>query len=120
MQSRQEFIRSMNADWDRLVADGDRRKDSMSPLLALTDFYRTLPEGERDFADEVLHSWLRQTSDLGRRFGALSVISDCNVTRAVPWLRALAAHLETDPAPISPYEWAKVNKLIAKLATPEC
>ena len=78
--------------------------------------YRRLSEQDQAVVDELLAEQLSSASD-NDRFLALTLIEDFEIVSALPALRRLASSLEFDTGPGAPYEWAQVNRVIAKLAT---
>lgn len=93
-------------------------KSSQVALGALLDAYRNFDALDKRVVDE----WMAQallTDDEVARFDALAMIREFGVRSALPQLRTLASRLEVDDSPAAPYEWAKVNRLIAALQAPE-
>lgn len=103
----------MNEEWARIDAEAHARKDSQSAVFALEEFYRSLSSDERSAANAVLVEWL---SDDGKRYDAMALIAEFSVVTALPALRELEARTEHSDQPSAPYDWAKVNRLIAKLS----
>jgi hypothetical protein len=112
-------IRYSREWWCELRSNLDRRhvegKDSQGAILALAETYRQIPAGQRSEVNAVLLEWVL-SDDEGYRFDALAIVDDCGITEAVPALRALQDRLETESRPGAPYEWAKVNRIIGRLA----
>jgi hypothetical protein len=106
--------------WRRFREDASARalanKQSNDTLTALFGRYRALSDSERAVIDELLAEQLASLDETDR-FDALAVIREFRITSAMPQLRVLAEWLEAQSGPGAPYEWAKVNRLIANLAT---
>jgi hypothetical protein len=83
---------------DEVSAMAVANKQSQEAVLAMAERYRSLSEDERAVVDRLL--------------------SEFRITTALPALRVLADRLETQHSPGAPYEWAKVNRLIALLVEP--
>lgn len=104
--------------WLAQWADADRRgreaKDSQSALIELFTHYRVLSPGDRPVVDHLLAE-LAESSEESARFDALALINEFRITSALPALRRLADNLEHSDDRGAPYEWAKVNRMIARL-----
>lgn len=83
-------------------------------VAGLSARYSKLAEGERVAVDAEMARWLA-SDDEALRYDALFLIAEHDIRSAEPELRALADRLEVDSAPGAPYEWAKVNRLLARL-----
>lgn len=55
------------------------------------------------------------SDDPGERFTALAVVDDQRIVSAIPALRVLADQFEHARGPAAPYDWAKVNRILASL-----
>lgn len=111
---RQLWLAHQEAD----LAQATANKMPQDALLHSAARYRQLSEEDRPIIDALL---LEQVLSLNEddRFLALAIIEDFKIASAVPALRRLAEWLESEDWPGAPYEWAKVNRLIARLAHPE-
>jgi HEAT repeat protein len=87
-------------------------KQSDDVVPALVARYGSLTDDDRDVVDELLAEQLSSTDETAR-FDALAVIAHFKVKSALPALRRLANDLESQTRPGAPYEWAKVNGIIA-------
>ena len=94
-----------------------RSKSSQSVVVGLSREYRRLGADERADVDVVLRSWLL-SADEGERFDAVAVVDDNEVCSAIPALRELMDRLEASDEPGAVYEWAKVNRVLGRLAAP--
>ena len=104
-----EMRRQMN---ERAV----RSKSSQSVVGEISREYRLLGADERADVDVVLRSWLL-SGDEAERFDAVAVVDDNEVCSAIPALRELMDRLEGSDEPGAVYEWAKVNRVLGRLAT---
>jgi hypothetical protein len=77
--------------------------------------YRSLTAVDRHEVDQLLAEQL-SSQDETERFDAIALIGEFTITTALPALRRLADRLETETWPGAPYEWAKVNRLVGKMA----
>jgi hypothetical protein len=102
---------------DEVSAMAVANKQSQEAVLAMAERYRSLSEDERAVVDRLLSDQLA-SEDETVRFDALALIREFRITTALPALRVLADRLETQHSPGAPYEWAKVNRLIALLVEP--
>jgi hypothetical protein len=113
-------VTDVGSRWLAQWADADLRaregKDGQSVLLGLYARYRALSLEDRPIVDGLLAE-LTDSSDESVRFVALAMISEFRITSAIPDLRRLAGRLERADGPGAPYEWAKVNRIIAWLNT---
>ncbi len=105
--------------WEELRAELDRRavasKSSQSVVVELSSEYRRLGSDDRAEVDVLLRSRLL-SADEGERFDAVAVVDDNEVCSAIPALRKLMDRLETSDEPGAVYEWAKVNRVLGRLA----
>lgn len=116
---------SVRNDWTAFCAVTSERytdmKDSPGALLAIAARYEALTGAEKIVVDRLLVEQLTPTdpqfANEGGRFEALSLVDRFAVTSALPALRDLASWLEEQATPGAPYEWAKVNRIIGRLAT---
>lgn len=100
--------------WYRIERDAEAAKDSPGATFALEGFYRNLTDRERVAANQVLIDWVL-SMDVKKRFDALALIDRFVVVDALPTLRRLAQKFEEATEPSSPYDWAKVNRIISRL-----
>jgi hypothetical protein len=98
------------------VAQATANKQPQEALLTSAARYRLLSDADRAIVDGLLADQLSSPEE-DDRFLALALIEDFEIVSAVPDLRRLADWLETQQWPGAPYEWAKVNRIIGKLAT---
>lgn len=89
-------------------------KQSQQAIYDLMSHYRSLSEAEKREVDALLIEDLDSTEE-NTQFDALALIREFKVKSALPALRALADRLEAEQSPSAPYDWAKVNRLIASL-----
>lgn len=87
----------------------------MDAVLRLSARYGALDARERVAVDAEVAAWVL-SSDESLRFDGLSLIHDYEIRSAEPALRALTTRLEAESRPGAPYEWAKVNRLLARLS----
>ena len=113
-----EFRQAFESFRDQANREALASKSSHKAYLDLTSNYGRFDSDERAIADTVLIAWL-ESDDESKRWDAEALIRDHRVVGAVPALRALADRLEASNEPGAPYEWAKVNRLLAHLANPE-
>jgi hypothetical protein len=102
--------------WDRLDKEGASLKDSHYSTAKLRRFVKGLRGIEREEAESVLADWIF-SGDPKRRFDALATIEDLELRSAVPALRRLSAEFEESSSPSAPYDWAWVNRIIARLTS---
>lgn len=100
--------------WRSIDREAEAWKDSHSAVFALESFYRGLAEAELSAADDVLIEWT-QSDDVKKRFDALALIDEFSIVAALPALRRLAEEFEDSAEPSSPYDLAKVNRIIGRL-----
>jgi hypothetical protein len=99
------------------VVRATANKQPQEALLTGAARYRKLPDEDRTVVNELLAEQLTSPEE-DVRFLALALIEDFEILSALPALRRLANWLETQQWPGAPYEWAKVNRIIARLANP--
>jgi hypothetical protein len=116
MTPRASVPERLNAQWVAADREAESNKDSQSALVALEGFYRTLTYGERREANALIIEWAL-SSDPKRRYDGLALIGEFKIDEALPALRELAERAEESTGPSAPYDWAKVNRLIAVLAS---
>jgi hypothetical protein len=90
-------------------------KDTQFAAIELSRRYAELPDGEKSTVDRVISEWLA-SDDASLRFDALLLVDDHRIASAIPALRRLADRLEGSSKPSAPYEWAKVNRILARLS----
>ena len=90
-------------------------KSGQSVVVELSREYGRLSADDRVTVDQVLRSWLLST-DESERFIAVAVADDNEVCSAIPALRELMDRLEVSDEPGAVYEWAKVNRVLGRLA----
>ncbi len=100
--------------WERANRQATAHKKSQLAVFMLEDFYVSLPVEHRPEANEVLIAWALG-DDLTKRFDALALIDRFEIGAAIPALRALADRFEQADGPSAPYDWAKVNRILASL-----
>ena len=102
----------------RTSADRDalRAKDSQSALSELDRVYRSLDVAERRLADQVISEWVT-SADEGVRFDALHLVRTFALATSTLALEQLARSLAHSTSPGAPYELAKVNEILARLAS---
>lgn len=104
--------------WRRADREAESSKDSQGAVLALEEFYRGLPTADRSAANQLLAEWVLSEDDK-RRFDALALIDRFAIREAAPALRTLAERCENSNLPSSPYDWAKVNRILGRLVGDE-
>ena len=95
-----EFRQAFESFRDQANREALASKSSHKAYLELTSIYGRFDSDERAIADTVLIAWL-ESDDESKRWDAE------------------AHRLEASNEPGAPYEWAKVNRLLAHLANPE-
>lgn len=100
---------------DESIRDGIGSKQITDALLALIAAYKTLSAEERTVIDQLLIDQLTSNSE-STRFDALALIREFQITSALSNLFALIARLEQLQSPGSPFEHAKVRRLISDLS----
>ena len=91
-------------------------KSSQSVVVELSREYQRLGSDDRAEVDVLLSSWLL-SADEAVRFDAVAVVDGNEVCSAIPALRELMGRLEASDEPGAVYEWAKVNRVLGRLAT---
>lgn len=114
MSAANDLRSRMDELWRRIDDEAEERKDSPSAVFALEKWYISLRDEDRQAADDVLIEWALSNNDK-KRFDALALINRFVIVGAVPALRRLAERLEEATLPSSPYDWAKVNRIIGRL-----
>jgi hypothetical protein len=109
-----EFRERMNEFWRSATKDASERKDPHLGILELNALYESFDAEERNLADQVIAGWAL-SDDEGKRFDALSLISDYAITTAAPLLAKLADRLRTTQTPGAPFELEKVEKILLSL-----
>jgi hypothetical protein len=106
-------------DWGYAKADALARevKDSNRAVLYFENFFRSIQEADQPEAEEIVAEWALCEEDEARRFVALAVIDDLRIVSALPSLRVLQERFECADGPSAPYDWAKVNRIIGRLAS---
>ena len=99
------------------VARATANKQPQESLLTGAAQYRQLSDEDRPVVNELLAEQLSSPEE-DVRFLALALIEDFEIVSALPALRRLANWLETQQWPGAPYEWAKVNRIIGRMADP--
>ena len=103
--------------WRALRDDLDARalaaQDTMDAVMRLSRRYTALADHDRAAVDAELARWLC-SNDERLRYDALFLIAEHDIRNAEPELRALADRLKVESTPGAPYEWAKVNRLLAR------
>lgn len=109
-----ELRAAWSAFRDALDVEQVAAKDSQGALPRLFEKYGSLSASEREIVDELISRDVT-SSDETRRFDAVALIGEFRIASAVPALRLLAIQLESDPAPGAPFEWAKINRVLAEV-----
>jgi hypothetical protein len=91
-------------------------KQSQDALAQLESHYRLLTVEERVIVDQLLAEQVR-SDDENVRFDALALVDNFKIGSAAPALRGLADWLERQGHPGAPYEWAKVNRILANVTS---
>lgn len=89
-------------------------KQPNEALANIASRYRRLSSEDLDVVNGLLAEEVVSDNETSR-FVALALIREFKISSALPALRQLADRLETQASPGAPYEWAKVNRLIATL-----
>jgi len=97
---------------DRSLAE---RKDSHGTVTALIHLYRTFSSEERSLANHVICDWLTSATSR-KQFDALVLVDEFQIKEAIPVLRALQRQFEQRNDHQAPYDWARVNRILARLA----
>lgn len=108
----------LNAEWIRIDQEAEARKDSHSAVFELARLYRSLSREERFVADQVLIEWAL-SGDEKKQFDALAMIDEFSISSAIPALNRLAARFKQAKGPSAPYDLAKVNRILDRLAAVE-
>jgi hypothetical protein len=100
----------------RAAADrkGEREKDCQVVSDELRALYLLFDENERPDADVVIAEWVL-SGDEKKRFDALVMIADMNISSARSALEILVRRLASDPNPGARFESAKVDRIITAL-----
>lgn len=106
------------AAWLRMSAavshEAIANKQSQDALAQLASRYRLLSPDDRAVVDGLLAEQVR-SSDENVRFDALALVNEFKIQSAASALRSLADWLEHQDHPGAPYEWAKVNRILASV-----
>ena len=103
---------------DSAIAEAEECRMSMLVPQRLATYYKALGRGDQLLAVPIVCEWLL-SDDESRRWDAEFLVSEFSIREAVPTLRSLAERLEGETTPDAPYEWAKVNRLLAGLSGEE-
>ena len=106
----------LNSAWSRVNREAEARKDSHSAVFELARIYRSLSGAERRAADQVLIEWAL-SADGKKQFDGLALIDEFSITSAVPALRRLEDRFKGSSEPSAPYDLAKVNRILERLAS---
>jgi len=108
----------MTSNWREMWAEVDRRheesKDSQGAIVELFGRYARLDKQGRADADGALFEALHG-EDETKRYDALAIINEFQLSEAIPHLRELAARLQLTDTPGAPFELAKVQRILHKL-----
>jgi hypothetical protein len=105
----------MNEYWERVDREASEYKDSYLALDRVHAMYGRFDPEKRDMADQVLSEWVLSDQE-GKRFDAIALIREFEITSAIPALRELAARLESSEEPGAPFEREKVEGLVEELS----
>jgi hypothetical protein len=94
--------------------EAHRQKESNLVWLSLSRYYSSLEAEERCLANQVLGEWL-QSTDENLRYDALVLIDEFSVSSAIASLAELEQRLLGVTSPGTPFELAKVRKVLDKL-----
>jgi hypothetical protein len=108
----------LNEEWARIDREAEARKDSHSAVFELARLYRGLADDQREAADEVLVEWLL-SEDPRKRFDALALVDEFSVSAAIVALRALETRFRQSGEPSSPYDVAKIVRILQRLGSAE-
>lgn len=109
-----EFRGEMNAFWESANRRAMELKDPFDALERTASMYSRLDAVDREYANRVFDEWLL-ADDEAKRYVAVALIRQFNVTSAVPALQALADKLLTSNDPGAPFEREKVDVLLRDL-----
>lgn len=104
----------MNSLWASANRETDELKDPIRALERLSGLYRNLDATERELADRVLAEWVLSHEE-AKRFDAVALIREFEVTSAAPELRDLVGRLARSDDPGAPFEREKVEVLLRDL-----
>ena len=111
------FRNEMRGKREHIDQEARLEKDSQSALDLLYEMYRAFSEQERVLAHQVLNEWL-MSEDENLRFDALAIIDEFKIADTEPALNALTDRLVASNMPSSPYELAKVRRILHALKLP--
>jgi hypothetical protein len=106
----------LESEWLRISSEAERAKNSQGAVSDLMDLFRGLPDVDRRIAEEVLMDWA-QSTDPKKRYDGLLLIDELSVTSAIPMLKQLANRLKGERDPSSPFDLAKVNRILERLSS---
>lgn len=109
-----DFRSKLDAFWAAANREADELKDPYLALERLNTLYRGFDTEERELANQVLAEWVLSDEE-AKRFDAVALIRQFQVTSAVSALRALADELERRDDPGAPFEREKVEALLSEL-----
>lgn len=106
--------RDFESVWEQFDAEAQAAKFSHEAVLRLADYYRRLDTDDKRVVDETLAFWILE-GDERRRFDALALIDEFQITSALPTLEADLARLANTTGPSVPTDRAKLERIIAEL-----
>ena len=104
----------MEACMQAAIQEGQEIKDPNIIYIRIQQMYQRFNEGEREIAEEVINQWL-VFGDEDHWSMAVSLANTFNLHGVLPNLRILLGRLRRESGPLSPFNVAKVERLISKL-----
>ena len=98
--NQERFRVVMEEQWSSIEGEPKRSRDPNLAAPELLKWYRTLSIDDKRLADQILAEWVHHP-DKTRQFESLVLISEFNISSALPSLGRLADNLigATDPDP---------------------
>jgi hypothetical protein len=109
-----DIERELEETWRDADLEAARLKDSQYALRRLLSLVERLDGEDRREAERVVTAWAL-SDDRRKQFDAVALIGELRVKFALPALRELAERFERSDEPSAAYDWAWVNRVIARL-----
>jgi hypothetical protein len=110
----EEFRRAMHDYWKQVDEEAEDFKDPYVRLDRLRSLFNKLDADERLLANGVLGEWAL-SGDEKRRFDALVLIRELNITTALPILEELMRRFSKIPTPRARNDLQHARQLAAEL-----
>lgn len=104
----------LNSEWDKINREAKDNKQSQSATFMLIDLFKELAPEDRLAAERVIIEWLF-SSDPAKQFDGLAMIDEFAISAAIPALSQLVVLLTVSNSQSSPYDLAKVKRILSKL-----